>query len=156
MNSHAELMRSGEVYTGHCVARCLTTFQDRSWMADMEQCTDESLITGCSGKKMALICVCRLPWCKCFPVQPITSYQCGITEDRELGWEAVAWPYMVFPSHGYSEWKQLQGIDNRDFPGFPVVRAPCIHCQGPVQFLVRKLRSHMPHSLAKKEKKHRL
>ena len=54
-------------------------------MVDMEQCADESLIIGCSGKKIALIYVCGLSWCKCFPVQPVTSYQCGITEDRELG-----------------------------------------------------------------------
>lgn len=75
-------------------------------MAEMEQCADESLITGLFRKTIALICVCGFPWCKCFPVQPITSYQCGITEDEELGREAVACPYMVFPPHGYSEWKQ--------------------------------------------------
>ena len=39
----------------------------------------------------------------------------------------------------------------RDSPGGPVVKTLHLHCLGVwVQFLIRDLRSHMPHSVAKK------
>ena len=42
----------------------------------------------------------------------------------------------------------------RDFPGGPVLKTPCFHCRGHgLDPWSRELRSHMPHSAAKKKKK---
>ena len=41
----------------------------------------------------------------------------------------------------------------REFPGCPLVSTQHSHCQGPVQSLVRELRSHKPSSAGKKKKR---
>ena len=42
----------------------------------------------------------------------------------------------------------------RDFPGGLVLKTPCFHCRGHgLDPWSRELRSHMPHSAAKKKKK---
>ena len=45
-----------------------------------------------------------------------------------------------------------KNISLGELPGDPVVRAPRSHCRGRVQSLVRELRSHKLHGVAKKQK----
>ena len=47
----------------------------------------------------------------------------------------------------------LRRDDFQEFPGGPVLRIPCFHCQARVRSLAGELRSHKPCGTAKKTKR---
>ena len=51
---------------------------------------------------------------------------------------------------------KIEKSTGRDFPAGAVVKTPYSHCRAWVWSLVRKVRSHMPHNVAKKERERNL
>ena len=111
-----------------------------------------------SGKES--VCQCRrrglVPWVGKIPWrrkwQPTPVFLPGKSRERGV-WQATVYRVAIVGHDLATTRQQIKATDNRDFPRSPVVKTPQLHCgeeRRGVPPLVRKLRAHMLHGMAKK------